>query len=194
MTDPEILALQNCTECLKDIDDEAKIRVLQYLINRFKLTTTPQPSLLHNSSQERKVVNHQVLDAVASEVTTAHIPHPSTNGHFPSLKDIVIKDLPKSEIEWLLVYSFYSSGFGEKQFPREEIVGLYEQTKRYTSNNRGNLNYNINSAIKKDWIKSINENEFIILEGGLTYVYEILSGKSITKPRKIAKKKKIEAE
>ena len=109
---------------------------------------------------------------------------------YPAIKDVVAKDLPKSEPEWLLIYCYYASEFGEKEFKREDIINQYQQSRRWSNQKVKNLSYNLTSVIKRDWIKSINDTDFIILNDGRKYAEEILSGNSVKRPRKTTGTKK----
>lgn len=51
----------------------------------------------------------------------------------PSLKQIKLRDLAKSETDWMVVYSFMASGGGSKTFTRSDIVDLYKESDRYTN-------------------------------------------------------------
>lgn len=186
--DQEIEALQKCNEALRDLDDEAKTRVIQYLINKFKLS-----SGYANYQSKPAIAGTAQIIPNNGTATVADVTSRVSNSHYPSLKDIVIKNLPKSEVEWILVYSFYSSEFGAKEFTKEDLLSVYEQSKRLTENARKNFNHNLKSAVKKDWIMSTNETDYIMLEAGSIYANEILTGKSTTKQRKPSKRKKISA-
>lgn len=186
MIDPELEAIFKCTELLKELDDEAKIRVLQYLINRYKLTPGHQTSFHPNGSTAPSPTGQlpvgRTIDTPAAKATFS--------GSHPAIKDIVAKDLPKSEPEWVLIYCYYASDFGEHMFTREDIIAIYEESKRWTLVRNKNLSANIAAAVKKDWIKSINTSDFTILEEGRQYAEDILSGNSVTKPRKSSGKKR----
>lgn len=194
MIDPELEAIFKCTELLKDLDDEQKIRVLQYLINRFKLTPAQQTIYSANVQQAGNnsgqlpapLVDNQNNGSNGFDDQKAKTVFNST---YPSMRDIAAKDLPKSEIEWVLIYCFYSSEYGEKDFTRTDIISLYETSKRKTQQALNNLTLNMTACIKKDWIKSLNDKDFIILDAGKTYAIEVLNGKSTTKARKVGKRK-----
>ncbi|MCC6371061.1 MAG: hypothetical protein IT236_08665 [Bacteroidia bacterium] len=61
---------------------------------------------------------------------------------FPAMKEIVKRDLPKSESDWVLIYSFYASQFGESPFTEEDIKNLYEQSGRRNNNRIANFSNN----------------------------------------------------
>ncbi|EHQ29816.1 hypothetical protein Mucpa_5748 [Mucilaginibacter paludis DSM 18603] len=111
------------------------------------------------------------------------------NQDYPILKDVKLRDLPKSETEWLLTYAFYGSGFGSKEFTKENLIQLYEETDRKDANRTANLSNNIKSLVTSQYIKSTNATNFIILEKGKNKAADILAGKSVSNPtqRKIKK-------
>ncbi len=105
----------------------------------------------------------------------------------PLLKDIVIKDIPKSEQEWILIYCLYSSNQGKKSFTKEDVRSLFKESGRYTENRRKNFTSELNSLVDENFIKSKNETEYIILDTGVQDAKRILSGSPTE--RKTARKK-----
>lgn len=49
-------------------------------------------------------------------------------------------------------------------------------------------------ALKKDWIKSVNDTDYVIKGEGISYAKEVVSGNSTTKERKIVKRKNNKSE
>lgn len=96
----------------------------------------------------------------------------------PLLKDIVKKDLPKTETDWILVYAFYASSFGENTFTEQDIKKFYESTGRKSSSRTSNLSNNVKSLFKQDYIKSHNDSEYRITANGIASIKKILSGNS----------------
>lgn len=182
MPDKEIQAIEKCTEYINLLDDEAKIRVIQYLVSRFNLTPNSNQSL---RTQSHSIpISHQISTTDMSEVIDAAL-----NFDYPIIHDVVRKDLPKTEVEWVLIYCLYASNFGEISFTRDDILSIYETSKRKSETRTKNLSHNLSGVIKKDWIKSLNDSEFIILEEGINYSQEILKGNSTTKQRKAGARK-----
>lgn len=110
-------------------------------------------------------------------------------GDYPTLNDLVIKDYPKGEPEWILCYAFYSSSFGKTTFTRENILDKYKENSRLTETRRKNLSQNIGSCIKRDWIKSVNDTEFVMKDEGSNYAKRVICGNSQGKERKPGKRK-----
>lgn len=184
MFDKEIEALAKCTELIKDLDDNSKVRVLKYLIERFEIGAK---SVNTNSF----VANHQLNQSTQNTefVQTSYASENKTE-EYPTLKQLLIKNLPKNETEWILCYAFYASNYGEDTFKRDDILEKYKESNRTTNSNNANLNNNLNSCIKKDWFKDVNKDEFILKPEGTLYAKEVLKGNSTTKEVKRTKKSK----
>ena len=52
------------------------------------------------------------LDSIAEDIT---------DDNYPILKEVVKRDLPNSETDWLMTYSFYASEFGTATFTEEQL-------------------------------------------------------------------------
>ncbi len=185
MIDPELEAIFKCTEVLKDLDNESKVRVIQYLLSRFKLATGSGTHSATNDNNSSQNNNPTLLEQNRNSTDS---PVKTTTPSYPVIKDIVTKDLPKSEIEWILVYAFYAAEYAENSFTREDIIAYYEKSNRKSQQRIGNLTLNINSAVKKDWIKAINDNDYIVCDEGKKHMMEVLNGNSATKQRKTTKR------
>jgi len=184
MFDKEIEAIAKCTELVKELDEDAKFRVIKYLIERFGIGNPPSHVQNNGNAKNAQLLNRNpdhfedIADAKQEE-----------DNDYPSLKDLVVKNYPKTEPEWVLCYAFFASKFGTDTFKREDIIEKYKENNRSSPSTAANLGNNINSCIKKDWIKSQNNN-FIVKPDGITYAKEILKGNSISKEVKNVRKKK----
>lgn len=190
LLDKEMEALVKCTELIKDLDDQARLRVVKYLVEKFEIGIPRQGQFQEdkNSSQSQSVKH---IEGSNDEIEdTSYEDVPSTD--YPTLKDLLIKNYPKSEVEWILCYAFYASDYGNETFTKEDIVTGYEENKRYSSSSKANLSNNIKNCVKKDWIKSINDNEFIMKQAGKDYASQVVTGNSTTKERKAKSRKKKE--
>lgn len=182
MFDKEIEAIAKCTELIKDLDDDAKMRVIKYLIERFGIGNSPVNYTTFQAQQTTPVAqlpngNHQSTHYVDAETID-----------YPTLKQLVVKNYPKNETEWILCYAFLASRYGEDTFKKENILEGYKETNRLTNSTGANLSNNINACIKKDWIKDVNKEEFILKQEGITYAKEVLKGNSISKEVKATKR------
>jgi hypothetical protein len=114
---------------------------------------------------------------------------PLGNNKFPTLRDVALKQLPGPESEWIIVYGFYSSSFGSKEFTRNDIISKYEETNRKTDNRINNLSNNLRIAVNKDWINSLNDKDFVLSDDGKKAAKEILSRGTSSKSKKTSKRK-----
>lgn len=189
MFDKEIEAIAKCTELIKDLDDSSKIRVIKYLIERFGIGTNP---INTNTFIPNHQLSHQTQNA---EVVQSSFENSNgKNDDHPTLKQLVIKNYPKNETEWIMCYAFLASQYGEDTFKKADILEKYKESNRLTDSTRANIGNNINGCIKKDWIKDINKDEFILKPEGIAYVKEVLKGNSTAKEVKRAKRTKTNTE
>ena len=121
-----------------------------------------------------------VKTSIRSDLTFPEEPHENLN-------NVLMKGLVGPEVEWLLIYAFYSSNFGQGKFNREEILSRYEETGRITTSRKSNLSNNIKTAIRKDWVMAINPAEFVITEEGIKRAKMILTR---NRPRNSIKKQR----
>lgn len=99
----------------------------------------------------------------------------------PTLNDVKIRDLAKTEIDWLLVTAYMATDSGKKEFSRNDIITLYKETGRYDENRRKGMSQYFKSALKALFIKSTNKTSYILLEKGKNKALEIFDGKSTSK-------------
>ena len=93
----------------------------------------------------------------------------------PTLKDIVMKQLPSSETEWILIYAYYSRDSGNMTFTSKNILEYYEKTNRKTDSRNKNMSSNLKSLFKKGYFSALNDNEYIITDIGEEEVIKILT-------------------
>lgn len=94
----------------------------------------------------------------------------------PTLMDVKLRDLVKNESDWLLIFVFYSSERGTKEFSREDIIKSYNDIDMYTISRRKNLSKYIKGLVKALFMKSTNETKFILLKEGKEKAIGILTG------------------
>lgn len=135
-----------------------------------------------NSNQSNEIIDEDVENIDDSSTNIS--PNLQQND-IPTLEEIKLRDLPKSESEWILVYAYFASKNGTTVFTRENISQQYKDTKRYTQQIRKNLSQYIKVISKALYIKPTNETDFILLPKGKEKVMEVLSGNS-----KVINKKK----
>ncbi len=112
---------------------------------------------------------------------------------FPILSEVVKKDLPNSEPEWVLVYAFYASNYGEDTFSEQGIKNGYETSKRTNASRMANLSNSIKQILNKDYIKMLSDVEYIFLDKGKEKARLILSGSEpkLSSSKKNTKKKSV---
>lgn len=94
---------------------------------------------------------------------------------YPVMKDIVIRDLAKTEREWILIYALYSSNFGVDVLTREMLVSKYNESGRRTSSRISNLSNNIRNLVKAGQLKFINDNDMLLTSKGKDIVLVVLN-------------------
>lgn len=102
------------------------------------------------------------------------ITHPELK-EYPIMKDIVIRDLAKTEREWILIFALYSSDYGTKVFTREDIVTKYDESNRKTNSRIANLSNNIKTMVKSGQMKFVNDDDMLLTENGKEIAIEILN-------------------
>lgn len=116
--------------------------------------------------------------------TTLKAHHLDIKG-FPPLNDIVLKNLPKSESEWIAIYGYFASNMGKKTFTRDELWGQYKTSGRDTKGRNNNLTNNIKQAVSNGWLSNITEDTFSFLEDGIIKAKEIASREKAAKKRSV---------
>ncbi len=199
--DKELEAMVKCTSLLEDVDQAGRFRVIKYLVDRFNIQQSSghQPQLNSETSrqsstsfespavdaddesnEENAIIDLDDQDTVYEDILD-----------FPTLNDLMIKDYPKTEAEWMLCFGFYSSEFGNSTFSKDDLRERYREIDRYTKSNRNNFNNNLAACIRRDWFKSVNDGKLIMKIEGNEYAKKIIDGKSEANERKQSKRKKI---
>jgi hypothetical protein len=185
--DYETEAIDKCSRALSKLDDRTKIRVMRYLLDKFGLIaqTEPKPqevvnNIIHNQQNNLVLAEPKDVNGATGLISS---------GNYIALKDVLIKNLAKSEPELMVVIGYYNSNFGKETFTRQSILDSYRENNIFTVNRRKNLVSNLSSLIKKDLFSTITEEELSISSEGCEYALSILSGNSTTKKRKPRPKK-----
>jgi len=125
-----------------------------------------------NASEE--ILEENIFEGESNEKTsqTNFIPKPSD---YPALIAIAMKNLPGSESEWIVVYSFYASKFNQENlFTRQNIIEKYEESKRKNSDRMRDLSTYIKRVVQAGYINPLEEG-FSILDKGIEKAKEIIS-------------------
>ncbi len=102
----------------------------------------------------------------------------------PTLKDVKLRDLAKTEIDWLIVFAYVATDGGKKEFSRTDIINLYKEIGRYDINRSKGMSQYFKIALRSLFIKSTNNINYILLEKGKNKALEIFNGNSISKTGK----------
>ncbi len=185
--DYEIEAIEKCSRALMKLDDRTKIRVIKYLLDKFGLiaqTEEPKPQEVVNN-----IIHNQQNNLVLAEPknignSTNGVSNFLPSGNYMALKDVLIKNLAKSEPELMVVIGYYNSNFGKDTFTKQSILDSYRDNNIFSLNRRKNLGQNLSSLIKKSLFSTITDEELAISSEGCEYAQSILNGQSTTKKRK----------
>lgn len=150
------------------------------LIEQLDLRNTDE----HKDEDEQQVESKNVKSTKSKKrTTTAKNTHTvekvssplPTSKDYPAMRDNVIRNVAKSEKEWILLYAFYSSDFGSKEFMREDLFSAYDETKRRTDSRIANLSNNINNLVKQGFVRFLNDTEMLLTDSGKELSREILN-------------------
>ncbi len=108
----------------------------------------------------------------------------------PHLNNIVMEGHPKTEQQWLLVYSLYCSNTGKKFFTDQDLRLKYEESKRATPSRAKNFKTNITKLVASKYIEAINDSDYKITSKGITRAFEIIKDIKKTKKHKNTTKNK----
>jgi len=144
--------------------------ILTQLLSKINITQIPNTER-QNIPEDKKPI----------EIGGGQVINTKSEIDYPELKDVKMRDLPKSETEWLLIYAFYATDFGKKEFTRPMLTKMYDDTDRKTDTRIGNISANIKSLVNGMYVKSTNDTNYIILDAGKSRIQEILDGKSVAK-------------
>jgi len=99
----------------------------------------------------------------------------NSDSEYPPVMNIVMRQLPRSESEWLIVYSFYASKFGNKPFTKKELSEMYDATNRKTPSRIKNISNNLKTLFRNNYITALNSNEMIFSSTGKEVATEIIT-------------------
>lgn len=118
------------------------------------------------------------------------------DSNYPSLKEVALKCLPKSEPEWILLYAFYASDFGTRSVSRTEIKEMYNVTNRMTTSRSNNFFNSLTSVVSNNYLSALNDDEYAVRQEGQIKINEILSrensSENKTKTRRTSKGKQFQ--
>jgi len=171
--------------------------VLINKLNGASTTTSDALGKITGKSQNNGVNDELIQDAeiirdekIKGDSNT--IPVSSTE--YPALKAIAMKNLPNSETEWIVVYAFYASNYGEKIFDRENIINNYIESNRYNkTSTKRDLSKCMTRAVVQGFINPL-QTGYSMLDSGIDKAKEIISRTNSASPKSIKRSKKVTKE
>lgn len=119
----------------------------------------------NEESQKNKIYETSVVvnsDEISGNTVDIEI---GNNDTYPHINDLARKYDYFSEKDWILIYAFYLSDFGNKQFTREEVFNKYK-VERKTSVRIKNFARSWNDLFKENF-STVKENDLILTKQGL---------------------------
>ena len=129
---------------------------------------------------EAEIINNDSNEEIKETVTKQ--PVSAKTPEYPILKAVAMKNLPSNETEWIVVYAFYASKFGEDMFSRQAIIDKYVESNRKNRERIKSLTAYITVAVKGRYINPL-ENGFAILDKGVEKAKEIIARTSGSAPK-----------
>lgn len=155
------LQLEEKDEVISNLSEN--VEAVENPIEEKKTTTRSKPTKRNQKTELQK----------ESEKPTTERRYNSKE--YPIMKDIVIRDLAKTEREWILIYALYSSDFGKNIITRDDLLNKYSESNRKTDNRIKNLTNNIKNMVKSDQLKFINDDEMLLTSKGKEVALDILN-------------------
>jgi hypothetical protein len=118
---------------------------------------------------------------IISNLLNAENQNLEINTDYPNLLSVSINNLPASEVEWVIVYSFYASDFGKNQYQRKDLLDQHVESQRKNKISN-NLTANINAAVRSGFISPLKDSYFLV-ESGKQKAIEIISRTRGTTPK-----------
>ncbi len=143
------------------------------------------PAELKNDVPDKGIDNNIPCEKNSAETKEPQIKEASK---LPQINTIVIKNLPKTEAEWIVVYALYVSEQGAKIFNKEDLCQLYQESGRLDESRNKNFSTNLKKAIAADWFTIVNDNTYSLSEAGKKIAYEIIQRPASSDGGKKAKK------
>jgi hypothetical protein len=137
---------------------------------------------------ENDITNHEIFQDAEIIIkdeknTESQNASPTLSTEYPALKAIAMKNLPSSETEWIVVYAFYASNYGEKIFDRENIINNYIESNRYNkTSTKRDLSKCMTRAVVQGFINPL-QTGYSMLDTGIEKAKEIISRTSSANPK-----------
>ncbi len=146
-----------------------------------------------NEEGTEGIKDAEIIDDLEQNLKEEKLANNDSANHL-TLKAIAMKNLPSSELEWIVVYGFYASSFGKNTFTRQNIIERYEESNRLDDAKKSGLSMYIKRAVQAEYLNPL-ANDYSILEKGILKAKEIIGRTSSSSPKvKNTSKKKDEVE
>lgn len=135
-----------------------------------------QQQNLNEESQKNKIYEASIVedsDEISSNKVDKEI---ESNDTYPHINDLARKYDYFSEKDWIFIYAFYLSDFGNKQFTREDIFNKYKAERKTTARIK-NFAKNWNDLFKENF-STIKENDLILTKQGLVNAHELMNSQA----------------
>lgn len=171
--------IQGETDAVKDLFREIRdsgLGSISILKRQVNVTQIPQDiNYLNNSTP-------QIMDTVET-VNVCEEDEVPDEYKYPHIQEVVVKKFPENEEEWVLIYAFYSSGFGKNTVSKDEIKAYYRESNRVNGQRYKDFDGNIKKLVQTAMLKVVSSDVFKISDSCKTKAIEILNREA--KPVKV---------
>lgn len=171
------IELEGASEFVYKIFSEIREEGLKQLSEIVTNNPKVHKEIYNSNLTEKNILEDSLPDESRTQLESDSI-------EYPSLQDIKMRSLPKTEAEWVLIYAFYASSFATKEVGRDTIRSMYDETDRFTEARGKNFSTNIINLVGSKYMSAVNSNQFIITEMGKNKVISILNDEKSPENRK----------
>lgn len=157
----------------------------------------PPPNDFNGTSEEKTefveadIINNKNANPKTEPINKSVLTEAAKQGEYLPLKEVAKKNLAGPETEWVIVYAFYASNYGNDTFTRQDIIDKYTESNRYNKERISNLSASIRSTRNSGYLNPLQDS-YSILDKGIDKAKEIISRTSASLPKKaksVVKKK-----
>lgn len=191
--DLESEAIAKCAKALSSIENNAKIRVIKHLLDRFELMETNNTvNSISNQANVPNLVSTTLTEIESHTSRTQEVMEvDDCEQNIPSIYELITKGFAKSEMDILLLVFYFKSNNGTQPIERLALIDGYKEYDIHTSTRVKNLSSSLNNLLKAEYITALNKTKFSITSKGKEQISLITLGKSMTRTKKksISRKK-----
>jgi len=118
-----------------------------------------ETSIIDNKSEEQ-IINNLSIDEMKTDL-------------YPHIDDLPLKYEGFTEKDWILIYAFYLSKFGEISFTRKQVLEKYKEVRK-TENRMKKFSENWNITFKENF-KTLKDDQLFFLSKGIQNVKFIMT-------------------